>query len=43
MNRARIQIPGYVAGTWDVDPLDTQIGRVDSSVRARYGSGLTAV
>ena len=43
MSRARIQIPGYVAGTWDVDPLDTEIGRVDSNVKAGLRSGLTAV
>jgi polyisoprenoid-binding protein YceI len=51
MSTAQIQIPGYVAGTWDIDPLHTEIGfsvrhLMVSKVRGRFtrfeGSFVTA-
>ena len=26
MSTAQIHIPGYVVGTWDIDPLHTEVG-----------------
>jgi polyisoprenoid-binding protein YceI len=51
MSSAQVQIPGYVAGTWDIDPLHTEIGfsvrhLMVSKVRGRFlrfeGSFITA-
>jgi polyisoprenoid-binding protein YceI len=51
MSTAQIQIPGYVAGTWDIDPLHTEVGfsvrhLMVSKVRGRFtrfeGSFVTA-
>ncbi|HEX2308429.1 MAG TPA: YceI family protein [Jatrophihabitantaceae bacterium] len=51
MSSAQVQIPGYVAGTWDIDPLHTEIGfsvrhLMVSKVRGRFlrfeGSFVTA-
>ena len=51
MSSAQIQIPGYVAGTWDIDPLHTEVGfsvrhLMVSKVRGRFtrfeGSFVTA-
>jgi polyisoprenoid-binding protein YceI len=51
VSSAQVQIPGYVAGTWDIDPLHTEIGfsvrhLMVSKVRGRFtrfeGSFVTA-
>ena len=51
MSSAQVQIPGYVVGTWDIDPLHTEIGfsvrhLMVSKVRGRFlrfeGSFVTA-
>ena len=51
MSAAQIQIPGYVTGTWDIDPLHTEVGfsvrhLMVSKVRGRFtrfeGSFVTA-
>ena len=51
MSTAQIHIPGYVVGTWDIDPLHTEVGfsvrhLMVSKVRGRFtrfeGSFLTA-
>src|SRR5437773_12127542 len=51
MGTPEIQIPGYVAGTWDIDPMHTEIGfsvrhLMVSKVRGRFsrfeGSFVTA-
>ena len=51
MSAAQIQIPGYVVGTWDIDPLHTEVGfsvrhLMVSKVRGRFtrfeGSFVTA-
>ena len=41
MSSAQVQIPGYVVGTWDIDPLHTEIGfsvrhLMVSKVRGRF-------
>src|SRR5690348_6141293 len=51
MSTAQIHIPGYVVGTWDIDPLHTEVGfsvrhLMVSKVRGRFtrfeGSFVTA-
>jgi polyisoprenoid-binding protein YceI len=51
MSTAQIHIPGYVVGTWDIDPLHTEVGfsvrhLMVSKVRGRFtrfeGSFITA-
>jgi polyisoprenoid-binding protein YceI len=51
MSAAQIQIPGYVAGTWDIDPVHSEVGfsvrhLMVSKVRGRFtrfeGSFVTA-
>jgi polyisoprenoid-binding protein YceI len=51
MGSPQVQIPGYVAGTWDIDPMHTEIGfsvrhLMVSKVRGRFtrfeGSFVTA-
>jgi polyisoprenoid-binding protein YceI len=51
VSSAQVQIPGYVVGTWDIDPLHTEIGfsvrhLMVSKVRGRFtrfeGSFVTA-
>ena len=51
MSTTQIQIPGYVVGTWDIDPLHTEVGfsvrhLMVSKVRGRFtrfeGSYVTA-
>ena len=51
MSAAQIEIPGYVVGTWDIDPLHTEVGfsvrhLMVSKIRGRFtrfeGSFVTA-
>lgn len=51
MSGPRVQVPGFVAGTWDIDPVHSEIGfsvrhMMVSKVRGRFtgfaGSFVTA-